>query len=162
MDRVDQNRPTVCRFDSINKMSPSSTYSPEFADPTPKDFEEVKTTHAPLMSVAYFVNEHCRDYNDDYMLCKRANGDPAKCALEGRKVTRCAQDLYAPYTFIMRRFGKMEEKCAQVWDQHWQCLENNNNYYWKCRTAERDLNQCVFKHMASICSWLGNMMACRG
>lgn len=28
------------------------------------------------------------------MLCKAENRDPAHCLAEGRKVTRCAQDLY--------------------------------------------------------------------
>jgi NADH dehydrogenase (ubiquinone) 1 alpha subcomplex subunit 8 len=60
--------------------------------------EEIKATHAPLLSAAYFINEHCKDYNDDFMLCKRDESmDPAKCALEGRKVTRCAIDLYVGF-----------------------------------------------------------------
>ena len=71
----------------------SSSYSPDFRDPTPKDFEEVQATHSVLMSSAYYIQEYCKDYNNDFMVCKRDNGDPAKCALEGRKVTRCVLDL---------------------------------------------------------------------
>ena len=33
---------------------------------------------------------------EDFMLCKSENRDPAHCLKEGRRVTRCAQDLYAP------------------------------------------------------------------
>ena len=33
---------------------------------------------------------------DDFMLCKAENRDPANCLKEGRRVTRCAQDLYVP------------------------------------------------------------------
>ena len=31
---------------------------------------------------------------EDFMLCKSENRDPAHCLKEGRRVTRCAQDLY--------------------------------------------------------------------
>jgi NADH dehydrogenase (ubiquinone) 1 alpha subcomplex subunit 8 len=30
---------------------------------------------------------------EDFMLCKAENSDPAHCLKEGRRVTRCAQDL---------------------------------------------------------------------
>ena len=89
------------------------------------------------MSAAYFINEHCKDYNDDFMLCKREDGNPESCAKEGRKVTRCAIDL----------LRKLEDNCAESFKKHWQCLELNNNYYWKCRTDEKVMNQCVFTKM---------------
>lgn len=50
------------------------------------------------------------------MLCKSESADPAHCLKEGRRVTRCAADL----------IEKMRESCAQTYDAHWQCLENNN------------------------------------
>lgn len=53
---------------------------------------------------------------DDFMLCKAENADPAHCLKEGRRVTRCAADL----------IEKMRASCAQTYDAHWQCLENNN------------------------------------
>ena len=31
---------------------------------------------------------------EDFMLCKAENRDPAHCLKEGRRVTRCAADLY--------------------------------------------------------------------
>jgi hypothetical protein len=35
------------------------------------------------------------------MLCKAENRDPAHCLKEGRRVTRCATDLYAlPVSFL--------------------------------------------------------------
>lgn len=34
---------------------------------------------------------------DDFMLCKSENRDPGHCLKEGRRVTRCAQDLYVHY-----------------------------------------------------------------
>jgi len=31
---------------------------------------------------------------EDFMLCKAENRDPGHCLKEGRRVTRCAQDLF--------------------------------------------------------------------
>ena len=55
--------------------------------------EEVGTTSAPLKSISYFFGQFCKEYNEDFMLCKNESRDPAHCLLEGRRVTRCAQDL---------------------------------------------------------------------
>lgn len=35
----------------------------------------------------------CTNAIDDFMLCKAENRDPGHCLKEGRRVTRCAQDL---------------------------------------------------------------------
>jgi NADH dehydrogenase (ubiquinone) 1 alpha subcomplex subunit 8 len=56
--------------------------------------DEVGVTSAPLFSMAYAFGEHCKDYSEDFMLCKNSSQDPKKCLKEGRKVTRCAIDLY--------------------------------------------------------------------
>lgn len=76
---------------------------------------ELGVTSAPLKSASFFIGEHCKAFNgaplplslpgvsrnltplctpaEDFMLCKAENRDPAHCLKEGRKVTRCAQDL---------------------------------------------------------------------
>ena len=41
----------------------------------------------------FFIGAYCKEYNEDFMLCKAANRAPEHCLAEGRKVTRCAQDL---------------------------------------------------------------------
>lgn len=73
----------------------------KFVDPTPAPAEaahpEVGATSAPLKSAAFFIGSYCKDYNEDFMLCKEENNDPAHCLKEGRKVTRCAMDLYVLY-----------------------------------------------------------------
>lgn len=33
-------------------------------------------------------------FSEDFMLCKNENRDPAHCLKEGRRVTRCAADLF--------------------------------------------------------------------
>jgi len=50
------------------------------------------------------------------MLCKNENRDPAHCLKEGRKVTRCTQEVIT----------KIRESCLAEFDAHWKCLENNN------------------------------------
>ena len=55
--------------------------------------EGLGVTSAPLKSASFFIGEHCKDVNEDFMLCKAENRDPAHCLKEGRRVTRCARDL---------------------------------------------------------------------
>lgn len=76
----------------------------KFVDPTPAPAEaahpEVGATSAPLKSAAFFIGSYCKDYNEDFMLCKDENNDPAHCLKEGRKVTRCAMDLYVAHLML--------------------------------------------------------------
>ena len=95
--------------------------------PWPKDVpkvDEVGTTSAPLKSIAFFFGQFCKLYNDDFMLCKNENRDPEHCLLEGRRVKRCAQDLYVDGSYL--RIQKIGEQCGKEWDAHWECLEMNN------------------------------------
>ncbi|CEH12435.1 NADH:ubiquinone oxidoreductase, NDUFA8/PGIV/19 kDa subunit [Ceraceosorus bombacis] len=96
--------------------------------------EEVGTTSAPLKSIAFFLGQHCKNVNEDFILCKNEDRDPKHCLKEGRRVTRCTQDLLA----------KMGQACGKEWDAHWQCLENENHELYRCRKAERPLNKCAF------------------
>jgi NADH dehydrogenase (ubiquinone) 1 alpha subcomplex subunit 8 len=79
------------------------------------------------------------------MLCKSENRDPEHCLKEGRKVTRCAAELYV-FRRILRGFKltcsitKMRESCLSEFDAHWKCLEQNNQvsqYIWAgCRNQD--------------------------
>ena len=72
------------------------------------------------------------------MLCKNESRDPAHCLKEGRKVTRCATDLWGFFLFVelfsclyicmyqLIRLTKMREHCLQQFDAHWECLEKRN------------------------------------
>ena len=71
--------------------------------PLPEEIPKVKelgASSAPLLSAAFFIGARCKDYNDDYMMCKNeANGrGEFECMKEGRKVTRCAASVYEPPT----------------------------------------------------------------
>ncbi|ETW84164.1 hypothetical protein HETIRDRAFT_472627 [Heterobasidion irregulare TC 32-1] len=120
----------------------ASSSSQPFKDPTPlpssvPKVDELGTTSGPLKSAAFFIGAYCKDYNEDFMLCKAENRDPGHCLKEGRKVTRCATDL----------INKMRDNCLQQFDEHWNCLELNNQDYKYCRKPERTLNQCMFEKL---------------
>ncbi|GBE79761.1 NADH-ubiquinone oxidoreductase 20.8 kDa subunit [Sparassis crispa] len=121
--------------------NPAESSKP-YKDPTPlpddvPKVEELGTTSAPLKSAAFFMGAYCKDYNEDFMLCKAESRDPEHCLKEGRRVTRCAADLIA----------KMRDHCAQEFEQHWNCLERNNQEYYSCRKPERTLNNCMFESL---------------
>lgn len=64
--------------------------------PLPSDIPqvaEIGATSAALETAAFFIGAHCKEVNEDFMLCKKESADPAHCLKEGRRVTRCAQDL---------------------------------------------------------------------
>ncbi|ORY32834.1 hypothetical protein BCR39DRAFT_464226 [Naematelia encephala] len=110
-----------------------------YIDPNPlpssvPHVDELGVTSAPLKSASFFIGDYCKEVNEDFMLCKSETRDPAHCLAEGRKVTRCAADL----------IGKVRASCLKEFDAHWQCLENNNQYFRACRKEERPLNECVF------------------
>lgn len=67
--------------------------------PLPDDIpkvQELGASSAPLLSASYFIGARCKDYNDDYMMCKtESNGrGEFECMKEGRRVTRCAASVY--------------------------------------------------------------------
>lgn len=73
---------------------PSTPYvEPAPAPSNVPHVDEVGTTSAPLKSASFFLGSYCVKYNEDFMLCKQENRDPEHCLKEGRRVTRCAQDL---------------------------------------------------------------------
>ncbi|KAF5322719.1 hypothetical protein D9619_000258 [Psilocybe cf. subviscida] len=123
-------------------IQPNSTPAITHVDTTPMPagiphVDEVGATSGPLKSAAFFIGAYCKDYNEDFMLCKNENRDPGHCLKEGRKVTRCTIDL----------ISKMRENCLKQFDAHWQCLEKNNQEYYLCRKPERTLNACMFEKL---------------
>ncbi|KAF5371314.1 hypothetical protein D9758_004203 [Tetrapyrgos nigripes] len=113
-----------------------------YVDPTPlpdniPKVQELGVSSAPLKSAAFFIGAYCKEYNEDFMLCKSENRDPSHCLKEGRRVTRCATDL----------INKMRENCLSQFQEHWDCLEKNNQEYYLCRKPERTLNACMFEKL---------------
>lgn len=51
---------------------------------------EIPLTSAPLKAIIYHVSEVCRSYMENFMLCKRANGNPEACLDQNIVMTRCA------------------------------------------------------------------------
>ncbi|KAF9035017.1 NADH dehydrogenase, alpha subcomplex, subunit 8 [Hymenopellis radicata] len=102
--------------------------------------QELGATSGPLKSAAFFIGAYCKEYNEDFMLCKSENRDPGHCLKEGRKVTRCAIDLIT----------KMRENCGEQFKEHWGCLEKHNQQYYMCRQPERVLNSCMFEKLGLL------------
>lgn len=72
--------------------------SKEYIEPSPmpKDVphvDELGATSAPLKSASFFIGDRCKEFNDDFMLCKQGSANPGDCLKEGRKVTRCASSV---------------------------------------------------------------------
>ncbi|KAJ1940524.1 ndufa8, NADH-ubiquinone oxidoreductase complex I 19kd subunit [Linderina macrospora] len=114
--------------------------SEDWVDPTPPPadlphVDEVGSTGAPLKSASFFIGSVCQEYNEDFMLCKNEDRDPKHCLAEGRKVTRCAIDV----------LEKIQANCATEFRAHWQCLDNKNQSFNKCRAPEKEYNACLFK-----------------
>ncbi|KAL9043678.1 MAG: hypothetical protein Q9214_003142 [Letrouitia sp. 1 TL-2023] len=42
------------------------------------------------------------------------------------------------------RLDDITKNCLDEFRRHWECLEDNNQQLWQCRTAEWKLNGCVF------------------
>eukprot|EP00158_Paraphelidium_tribonemae_P000552 Partr_v1_DN22794_c0_g1_i1_m37935 putative NADH dehydrogenase (Ubiquinone) 1 alpha subcomplex len=98
------------------------------------------TAKSIMMIICYASGISCDFHKCCLLVCpppSRDSQNPEACALEGRKVTRCALDL----------MSKLEEHCAETFKDHWTCLSVSNNYMWKCRTEEKAFNRCVFEKM---------------
>ncbi|KAJ3759158.1 Ndufa8, NADH-ubiquinone oxidoreductase complex I 19kd subunit [Lentinula raphanica] len=126
----------------MSSYQPGSVQTRPYVDPTPlpddiPKVQELGVTSGPLKSAAFFIGAYCKEYNEDFMLCKAENRDPAHCLKEGRRVTRCATDL----------INKMRENCLSQFQEHWNCLERNNQEYYLCRKPERSLNACMFEKL---------------
>ncbi|KIK64681.1 hypothetical protein GYMLUDRAFT_39667 [Collybiopsis luxurians FD-317 M1] len=126
----------------MSSFQPGSVQTRPYVDPTPlpddiPKVQELGVTSGPLKSAAFFIGAYCKEVNEDFMLCKAENRDPAHCLKEGRKVTRCATELIT----------KMRENCLSQFQEHWDCLERNNQEYYLCRKPERSLNACMFEKL---------------
>ncbi|KAJ4479054.1 Ndufa8, NADH-ubiquinone oxidoreductase complex I 19kd subunit [Lentinula aciculospora] len=126
----------------MSSYQPGSVQTRPYIDPTPlpdniPKVQELGLSSGPLKSAAFFIGAYCKDFNEDFMLCKAENRDPGHCLKEGRRVTRCATDL----------INKMRENCLSQFQEHWNCLERNNQEYYLCRKPERSLNACMFEKL---------------
>lgn len=44
----------------------------------------------------------------------------------------------------------MNKHCLTEFRRHWECLENNNQQLWNCRSVERPLNKCIFDNLVRL------------
>ena len=107
--------------------------------------DEIGLTSAPLLSIAYHFQKYCKDFSEDFMLCKNQSTDPNHCLLEGRKVTRCGQKLVE----------QLKLNCDQEWKDYYVCLDESNQMMQKCRKPEQMFNSCVYKKMVPLLIGIG-------
>ena len=110
------------------------------------------------------------------MLCKAENRDPAHCLKEGRRVTRCATDLYAVSRISLQAEAHVSiclaglPRCAKiassnskpigtVWNRTTRSVSETQlnsavtdrkvltKNYAPCRKPERTLNKCMFEKL---------------
>lgn len=105
-------------------------------DGTPQ-VSEIGLSSAPLETMAYYFGAFCKDYSEDFMLCKASNPDAGACLKEGRKVTRCGLDL----------IEKLKKNCGVEWENYWKCYDKNNHTFYPCRKEESVFDGCVFEKL---------------
>ena len=54
----------------------------------------LQLTSAPLKATTHQIHSACKSYMDNYMLCKRANGNPQACINQNIQLTKCAFEAY--------------------------------------------------------------------
>ncbi|KAI5950829.1 NdufA8 [Candida jiufengensis] len=122
----------------------SSSWKNTEETPLPKtipEVDEVGATSAPLLSASYYIGDRCKPYNDDFMLCKdEHNGGTIDCLKEGRRVTRCAISV----------LKDLNKYCFDEFKLHYDCLEQNNQYFSRCRSSEKLLGKCVFDNLKLV------------
>ncbi|CAI5755533.1 unnamed protein product [Candida verbasci] len=102
------------------------------------EVDEVGATSAPLLSASYYIGDKCKPFNDDFMQCKNENnGGELNCLKEGRRVTRCAIS-------VLKDINKY---CFDEFKLHYDCLEQNNQYFNRCRSSEHLLSKCVLTNL---------------
>ncbi|KAL3895629.1 MAG: hypothetical protein SGCHY_004587 [Lobulomycetales sp.] len=94
---------------------------------------ELGLSSGPLTSLSFYFAQYCKDYAEDFTLCKNESTDPRHCLREGRRVTRCAIDLV----------NKVTASCNPEWEAHWNCLDMKNHHFWECRPQEHDFGKCL-------------------
>ncbi|KAF6051448.1 hypothetical protein FOB58_001508 [Candida parapsilosis] len=105
------------------------------------EVDEVGATSAPLLSASYYIGDRCKPYNDDFMLCKdEHNGGTIDCLKEGRRVTRC----------VISVLKDLNKYCFDEFKLHYECLEQNNQYFSRCRASEGVLSKCVFDNLKLV------------
>ncbi|KXS18348.1 hypothetical protein M427DRAFT_96058, partial [Gonapodya prolifera JEL478] len=107
---------------------------PKPLSPSIPEVKEVGATSAALETASFFLGAHCKDVNEDFMLCKSESADPKHCLKEGRRVTRCAQDM----------IRKLKANCETEWRTYYEAYDWNNHMFQSVRKEEKAFSECVF------------------
>lgn len=65
-----------------------------------QDSTEVKQTGAYLLAASKQIGKFCDDVNDQFIICKAENANPAFCVEPGKRVTACAMSVYVTWNTV--------------------------------------------------------------
>lgn len=51
---------------------------------------------------------------------------------------------------LLTSIKKLSDSCGKEWEVHFNCLEQHNQEFYKCRKPEKTLNQCVFEKLVGV------------
>ena len=91
-----------------------------------------------LNGAAKIIGINCMKQNRDFILCKKSNGDPAKCLPEGRTVTSC----------VMETVNILRTACTANFEAYSDCLVENAHEFDRCRNEQNKLRMCFSDYMA--------------
>eukprot|EP01122_Echinamoeba_exundans_P008771 TRINITY_DN2977_c0_g1_i2.p1 TRINITY_DN2977_c0_g1~~TRINITY_DN2977_c0_g1_i2.p1 ORF type:complete len:110 (+),score=19.21 TRINITY_DN2977_c0_g1_i2:136-465(+) len=104
------------------------------------EFGEVKQSGAYLLAASKQIGKWCDDINDQFIICKAENPNPAFCIDAGKKVTACALSV----------FERIDKVCKQEFDDYGQCLDKSQLAFSNCRKprsdAEEKYNACLARN----------------
>ncbi|KAJ2953357.1 hypothetical protein O0L34_g947 [Tuta absoluta] len=102
--------------------------------------KEVNLSSAHLMAAAPYLGKYCEAVNNEFMLCRKENGDnPIPCVKTGKLVTSCTLEF----------FKKVKKCCRHEHDQYANCIDKSSGNYqpWHCRKTHAVYEQCIHKHV---------------
>lgn len=107
---------------------------------------------APLKAAIHQIHSACKSYMDNFMLCKRANGNPQSCVDQNIQLTKCTFEAYHLHLlfFTRLRIRLIQEKCNETYTNYWKCLDSNNHLFWMCREEEVAFNNCTKQKCVSF------------
>ncbi|KAI5631148.1 NADH dehydrogenase [Phthorimaea operculella] len=98
--------------------------------------KEVNLSSAHLMAAAPYLGKYCEAVNNEFMLCRKENGDnPIPCVPCGKLVTKCTLEF----------FRKVKNSCRHEHDQYANCIDKSSGNYqpWHCRKTQAVYEECI-------------------
>eukprot|EP01121_Diplochlamys_sp_Union-15-3_P016549 TRINITY_DN5651_c0_g1_i1.p1 TRINITY_DN5651_c0_g1~~TRINITY_DN5651_c0_g1_i1.p1 ORF type:complete len:142 (-),score=19.11 TRINITY_DN5651_c0_g1_i1:93-473(-) len=106
---------------------------PDALKPIETEKDEINVLGASLIAANRMIQKYCNKQNDDFLLCKTEDEDPAHCVQQGKAVTRCGFDV----------FKAIRAHCNTEFNAYSHCIDWHNLKTGDCRTA-RNQSENIF------------------